>query len=206
MIVIIDYGMGNLRSVQKSFEKIDIATSLTQDSNEIAKAKAIVLPGVGAFGAALDNLNKLGLVEIIKKKIAEGTPYLGICLGLQILFEKSEEAPKTQGLGILKGSVKHFYSNKFPKKTLAIPHMGWNQIEHKKEAKLFKNIPGEAYFYFVHSFYVEPKDKNIIIGQSTYGNKFTVAIEKNNILATQFHPEKSSPWGIKILENFAELI
>ncbi|MFC1517501.1 imidazole glycerol phosphate synthase subunit HisH [Candidatus Margulisiibacteriota bacterium] len=207
MITIIDYGMGNLRSVQKSFEKMNIEAQLTHDPQEIEKAQAIVLPGVGAFGAAMTNLQKLKIINVLKEKLNSGTPYLGICLGLQILFENSEESPSTKGLGIFKGSVKHFYSDKkFPKKELTIPHMGWNQIAGKVGTKLLKGIPKEAYFYFVHSYYVEPKDKQLSTGISNYGLDFTVMIEKDNIMATQFHPEKSSPWGLKVLQNFVSTI
>lgn len=207
MITVIDYGMGNLRSVQKSFEKIGVAAKLTNDKKVIQKAKAIVLPGVGAFGAAMKNLQKFDLIDVLKEKLAQGTPFLGICLGLQVLFEKSEEAPKLKGLGIFKGSVKHFYSLKgFPKDKLTIPHMGWNQVQRKNRSSIFKDIPEDAYFYFVHSYYVDPEEKDIIIGTSNYGKDLVVAIEKGNITATQFHPEKSSPWGVKVLENFVQTI
>jgi len=206
-IAIIDYGMGNLRSVEKSCAKLGMSVELTNKKAHIAQAEALILPGVGAFGAAMANLKKLDLIEPLKEKLLADTPFLGICLGLQVLFEKSEESPGIEGLGVLKGEVKHFYSQKgFPREELTIPHMGWNQVKREKELRLFAGIPPAAYFYFVHSYIVKPLEKNIGIGTSDYGQDFIAALEKGNIFATQFHPEKSSPWGLKILENFSRMV
>jgi imidazole glycerol-phosphate synthase subunit HisH len=206
MITIIDYGMGNLRSVQKSFEKIGVAAKISQDLTEIKEASALVLPGVGSFGAAITNLTKLKLIQLIIEKVRAGTPLLGICLGYQVLFEKSEEAPGLKGLALLKGEVKLFSFTKEQSQTRKpIPHMGWNQVKYNNDSLLFKDLPQNNHFYFVHSYYVAPADQSIIAGLCSYGFDFAAAIEHKNIYATQFHPEKSSPYGLKILENFARI-
>lgn len=207
MLTIIDYGMGNLRSVQKSLERMGATTLVSSRPEDIAKATALILPGVGSFGAAMTNLKKYGLDTVIKDKVAHGIPFLGICLGLQVLFEKGEESPDIPGLGILKGTVPHFHSTKgFPKKELTIPHMGWNQVVYNKDSRLFQDIPNSSFFYFVHSYQVAPKDKDVIIGHCDYGGPVVAAIEKDNVFATQFHPEKSSPWGMIVLKNFMALL
>lgn len=222
-IVIIDYGMGNLRSVQKGFEKVGWKAIISNNPKIIKNSSGFVLPGVGAFDAAVKHLNKFKLFNLIKQQIKSGQPFLGICLGYQLLFEKSEEG-KLSGLGVFEGKVK-----KFPArggcalgakgKGLKIPQIGWNQVKLKilptkvgislrlKKAKLkmFEGIPDNSYFYFVHSYYAIPKDKSIIAGVTHYGKNYASAIEKGNIWGVQFHPEKSSRLGLKILKNFGEL-
>jgi glutamine amidotransferase len=203
MIAIIDYGMGNLRSVSKGFESLGYKTSVTRASEEILNSSGIVLPGVGAFGDCIRNLDEFNLTEAIKKSMMQKKPFLGICLGLQVLFEESEESPEVRGLGILKGRIVKF--PKFDDKRLKIPHMGWNQVALAKETPLFNGIPNSSWFYFVHSYYPEPDDQEIIVGRTTYGIDFTCAVSEGNIFACQFHPEKSSSMGLWILENFADL-
>ena len=203
MIAIIDYGMGNLRSVSKGFESLGYSTSVTRSTEEILNSRGIVLPGVGAFGDCVRNLDEFGLIEPIRKSLIEQKPFLGICLGLQVLFEESEESPGIRGLGIFKGKIVKF--PKFDDKRLKIPHMGWNQVELAKESPLLKGVPNKSWFYFVHSYYPEPQDQEIVVGQTTYGIDFTCAVSKGIIFACQFHPEKSSSMGLRILENFAYL-
>lgn len=200
MIAIIDYGMGNLRSVEKAFEKIGAKALVTRDIVKIDEAQAIVLPGVGAFKDCMDNLEKFDLIPVLKGSIRSGKPFLGICLGLQLLFSYSEEGLGREGLDLLKGRVKRFQSD------LKIPQMGWNQISIKKESPLLKGVKDDAYLYFVHSYYVEPEEKDVILTQTFYGVNFVSSIEKGNIFATQFHPEKSQDIGLKILENFSKLL
>lgn len=200
MIAIIDYQMGNLRSVQKAFEKVGFEAQITDDPKKILEAEAIVLPGVGAFGAAMKRLEEAELVEPIRKSINSGKPYLGICLGLQMLFTESEEGGWYQGLDLIPGKVKRFAEG------LKIPHIGWNQIKIKKEVPILKGIEDESYVYFVHSYYVIPEDKSIIATTTNYGADFVSMIFFDNVYATQFHPEKSQKIGLKILENFGKLI
>ena len=201
MIAIVDYGMGNLRSVSKGFETNGFSASVTRNPEEIMNSSGLVLPGVGAFGDCIRNLNQFSLIDPIKKLIKFGKPFLGICLGLQILFEESEESPGIMGLGILKGRV-----IKLPRledKRLKIPHMGWNQVDLTKDTQVIKGIPQRSWFYFVHSYFPEPEDTTVIAGRTQYGIDFTCAVNMDNIFACQFHPEKSSTLGLKILENFA---
>ena len=199
MIAIIDYGMGNLRSVEKAFEKVGAEALITQDAKDILKAERVVLPGVGAIKPAVDKLIELKLVEPIKEIISQGKPFLGICLGFQLLFEKSDEGGDVKGLGILKGNVPRFQS-------LKIPQMGWNQIHIKqKDCPLFKGIPDGSNFYFCHSYYVEPTDKTIVATTTDYGIDFTSSIATKNIFGVQFHPEKSQTLGLQILKNFTEI-
>jgi len=203
MITIIDYGMGNLRSVEKAFEHIGKKAVITSDRKKILKSSLIVLPGVGSFSAAMTNLKKLNLIEAVKSTISYGKPFLGLCLGMQILFEKSEEG-NCPGLGIFQGKVRKFSY----KHNLKIPHMGWNtvkQLKIKNETlKIFKGIENNSYFYFVHSFYVAPKDKKIIATTTNYGINFASSIFYKNIFATQFHPEKSQMNGLKLLKNYVD--
>lgn len=199
MIVIIDYGMGNLKSVQKAFLKIGATVKVSSNTEDIEKARAIVLPGVGAFPDCIRNLREKGLLESIVKAIYTGKPYLGICLGLQILFDESEEFGISKGLGILPGKVKRF---SVENRELKIPHMGWNSIKIIKRAPVFRDIPDESYFYFVHSYYVEPASPEIIATETEYGKRFVSSIWKDNIVATQFHPEKSQALGLKMLKNW----
>ncbi|OVE80856.1 imidazole glycerol phosphate synthase subunit HisH [bacterium K02(2017)] len=199
-IAIIDYGMGNLKSVSRAFTHLGAHICITRDANKINQADKIVLPGVGAFGHCINNLKQHNLIEPIKNNIQQGKLFLGICLGLQVLFESSEESPTNQGLGIIKGQV-----NKFTDQKLKIPHMGWNQINIKNSPKLFKNIPENSYFYFVHSYYSNPVEPIDIAASCHYQLNFCAAIEQDNIMACQFHPEKSQKWGLKILENFINM-
>lgn len=199
MIAIIDYGMGNLRSVQKALEKAGAKTVITQNVPEIEKADKVVLPGVGAILPAMEKLQSLNLIASIEKTIKQDKPFLGICLGLQLLFEKSFEGGSVKALGILKGEVKRF-------EALKVPQMGWNQIAVAQNAcPLFKGIADKADVYFCHSYYVEPTDKNIIATTTDYGVTYTSAVARKNLFGVQFHPEKSQTVGLKILENFVRL-
>jgi len=200
MITIIDYGMGNLRSAQKAFEFIGYKAQITDDKNVIAAAKKIVLPGVGAFQDAMDRLNSSGIGEVIKQKVAGGTPFLGICLGMQLIFDKSYEGGEFEGLGLIKGEIKRF---DIPKK-YKVPHMGWNKLNIEANP-LFAGLSGDIYTYFVHSFHAVTDDVDAVIATSDYGIRFTAAVNKGNVYATQFHPEKSGDTGLKMLENFAKL-
>ncbi|HSE83685.1 MAG TPA: imidazole glycerol phosphate synthase subunit HisH [Thermodesulfobacteriota bacterium] len=201
MIAIVDYGMGNLRSVKKAFEKLGFAANVTRNPEEILRSSGLVLPGVGAFGDCMKNLGEYDLVKPIKSFIETGKPFLGICLGLQLLFEESEESPGVRGLEILQGRVVRF--PKLEHERLKIPHMGWNQLRVGRELPILKGIPQESRFYFVHSYFPEPEDEGVILGKTPYGIEFTSAVWKENIFAFQFHPEKSSNLGLGILKNFA---
>lgn len=198
MIAVIDYGMGNLKSVQKGFEKVGFDAVVSSEQEVIENASHLVLPGVGAFKDCMHNLEEKGLVEPVLKGIEKGKPFLGICLGLQLLFEKSEEFGAHKGLGLIKGKVA-----RFPKSELKVPHMGWNSIKKKSDTPLLKQIDDNSYFYFVHSYYVIPED-NVTATSTEYGFEFTSSIIKDNIFACQFHPEKSQKDGLKILKAFGE--
>lgn len=200
MITVIDYGSGNLRSVEKGFLKAGFDVKVTNRPEDVRNAGAIVLPGVGAFRDCMQELTKLGLTDVIVEAINKGVPYLGICLGLQILFEESEEFGSTKGLGVLKGKVVRFRSDE-----LKIPQMGWNQLNIKKNAALFNEIPDKSYFYFVHSYYVVPEDESIISTTTDYGIEFTSSVCRDNIYAVQFHPEKSQALGLQMLRNFGKI-
>ena len=203
MITIIDYGMGNLRSVQKAFELFCSKVKVSSSFKDILAADKVILPGVGAFGKAMEELEKRSLINVIKEIIEKGKPFLGICLGYQLLFSESEESEKQKGLDILKGSVKKFKS----KDGLKIPHMGWNKIntKPKKNSNILNGVPDESYMYFVHSYFVKPDDKKIVICKTDYGQNFASGIQKDNIYAFQFHPEKSQGVGLKIVENFVNI-
>jgi len=206
MIAVIDYGLGNLRSVSKALESVGADVVVTSKPEEILKAKGVVFPGVGAFNKGMENLKEKGLIDAVYGVIREGIPFLGICLGLQLLFTESEEHGRTSGLGIIKGRVRRFEGN------MKVPHMGWNQVCVKKpetsnrKPDLFKEIPDEEYFYFVHSYFVEPKDESVVIGTTNYGGEFTSAVQKDNVWGVQFHPEKSSGLGLKVLKNFIDIV
>jgi glutamine amidotransferase len=202
MIAIIDYGMGNLRSVEKGFHKVGIDVTVTNKPDVVRKADAVVLPGVGAFKDCMRELSDLELIDAVVDAVGKGKPYLGICLGLQVLFSESEEFGTCMGLDVLKGKVMKF---EFEDSTLKVPHMGWNEIKMQKDNPLFKGITDKSYFYFVHSFYVAPEDTSIIATTTDYGIEFTSSIWKDNIFAVQFHPEKSGFIGEKILKNFLDL-
>lgn len=200
MIAIIDYGVGNLFSVEKAFLALGADVKVTDNAAEITKAKKIVLPGVGAFGDCMKNLAATGLIPAIKESINQGIPLLGICVGLQILFEGSEESPDVKGLGILKGYVK-----KINAPNLKIPHMGWNSLkiaQARQRIDLYRGLGDKPYVYFVHSYHAVPSDKNIITATADYGETITAAVAKENVQATQFHPEKSGDVGLQILKNF----
>jgi imidazole glycerol-phosphate synthase subunit HisH len=200
MITIIDYNMGNLRSVSKAVEHLGGKARVTSAPRDIETAEKVILPGVGAFGDAMKELRGLKLFEPVKKFIQSGKPFLGICLGLQLLFEKSEESPEAEGLGIFKGTVKLFRS-----KDVKVPHMGWNNAKILNPSPLTSGISANPFFYFVHSFYAAP-DAGSIIGQTEYGGeKFAAILGKGNVFATQFHPEKSQEDGLQILKNFIKL-
>jgi glutamine amidotransferase len=201
MIAIIDYQMGNLRSVQKGFERVGHAAAITCEPAILAKATKIVLPGVGAFADAIAELHRRELVGPITDAIESGKPFLGICLGLQLLFDRSFEDGEHEGLGILKGEVRKFQVPAEYK----VPHMGWNEVNFARRAPIFAGIPNGAHFYFVHSYYVLPEDQGIIDGQASYPDPFCATIWRDNLFATQFHPEKSQRDGLRVLRNFAEL-
>ncbi|HEV3340099.1 MAG TPA: imidazole glycerol phosphate synthase subunit HisH [Pirellulales bacterium] len=199
MIAIVDYGMGNLRSVQKGFEKIGHAAAVTSDPDVIRAASKIVLPGVGAFGDAMQELGRRSLVEPVKQAIAEGKPFLGICLGLQLLFDVSYEGGRHEGLGVLPGEVVRF---DLPHE-YKVPHMGWNQLDIRRPAPILAGLAGGTHVYFVHSYYAVPRDRDDIAAETSYGQTFTSVVWRGNVFATQFHPEKSQADGLQILRNFA---
>ncbi len=201
MIVIVDYGMGNLRSVEKGFAKVGHAATVTSDPRQIAAASKIVLPGVGAFRDAIGELRRQQLVEPLRDAIGEGKPFLGICLGLQLLMDVSYEDGEYEGLGVIPGNVVRF---DVPA-DLKVPHMGWNSIHRRGQPPLLNGIDEEAYVYFVHSYYVAPEDPAVVATETDYGGRFTSMIWRDNVYATQFHPEKSQANGLRILKNFAEL-
>ena len=201
MIAIIDYQMGNLRSVQKGFERVGYAAVVTSDPDELAKADKIVLPGVGAFPDAIAELRRRELVGPIRQAIDSGKPFLGICLGLQLLFDVGYEGGKHEGLGVLPGEVVRF---DLPHE-YKVPHMGWNSLEFARRAPIFNGLEEGAHCYFVHSYYVVPRDEAVIATRTPYPSPFCSAIWRDNLFATQFHPEKSQQQGLRILQNFAEL-
>ncbi len=202
MIAIIDYQMGNLRSVQKGFEKVGHAAHITSSPSDILKADKVILPGVGAFGDAMHELQERDMVEPIRKVIAEGKPFLGICLGLQLLFDRSSEGGLIEGLGVIPGEVVKF---DLPQE-YKVPHMGWNQAEILKPAPILAGIENNSHFYFVHSYYAVPQDPSVTAIAARYPDPFCAMIwDDRNLFATQFHPEKSQADGLHILKNFAEL-
>ena len=208
MIAVIDYGMGNLRSVQKALEYVGAKVIVTNDPNLIISADSVVLPGVGAFKDCMANLTQLKLVDPIRKFIDGGKPFLGICLGLQVLFEESEEYGPVAGLGVLPGKVMKFANASSETKggpPIKIPHMGWNNIEVKKKTPLFDKLGADPYFYFVHSYYVVPEDQSMVATVTNYGVEFVSGIQYKNIYAFQFHPEKSQTMGLSLLERFSNL-
>lgn len=201
MIAIIDYDAGNMKSVEKALQFLGCEVIVTRDADILLNADKVILPGVGNFGDAMARLREYGLVDVIHKIVDKGTPFLGICLGLQLLFDSSEESEGVKGLGILKGRIV-----KFPDKAgYKIPQIGWNSLEIKPGAKLFKGIPNQSYVYFVHSYYLVAEDEDIVAATSDYAALVHASVEKDNVFACQFHPEKSSEVGLTILRNFAEL-
>ncbi|MCD7814357.1 MAG: imidazole glycerol phosphate synthase subunit HisH [Lachnospiraceae bacterium] len=201
MIAIIDYDAGNLKSVEKALNSLGEETLITRDREEILRADKVVLPGVGAFGDAMDQLRQFGLVDVIREVADGGTPFLGICLGLQLLFESSEESPGVEGLGICKGRILRIPDQE----GLKIPHMGWNSLHFDHPGRLFAGIPEEAYVYFVHSYYLNAADPEIVTASTQYSVKIHASVEQGNVFACQFHPEKSSQVGLAILQNFISL-
>ncbi len=201
MIVIVDYGMGNLRSVQKGFERVGYAPMISRDPEIVARADKVVLPGVGAFRDAIEELRRCDLVEPLLEVIAAHKPFLGICLGLQLLFDVSYEGGECRGLGVLPGKVVRF---ELPRQ-YKVPHMGWNQALIRRPAPVLQDIDEGSYFYFVHSYYVVPDDPQVVAIEADYGEPFCAMVWRDNLFATQFHPEKSQATGLKILENFGRL-
>lgn len=201
MIAIIDYDAGNIRSVEKALQFLGQEVKITRDREEILGADKVVLPGVGSFGDAMGKLHQYGLVEVIRQVAEKKTPFLGICLGLQLLFERSDESPGVEGLGILKGEILRIPEGEGRK----IPHMGWNSLEFRNQGRLFAGLSGEPYVYFVHSYYLKARDEQIVKATTEYGVTIHASVEQDNIFACQFHPEKSSDTGLKILKNFVEL-
>lgn len=198
MIAIIDYDAGNMRSVQKALLRLGAEPVITRDRETILGADHIILPGVGAFGDAMANLKKYGLDQVIYEAVEQKIPFLGICLGLQLLFESSEESPGAEGLGILKGKILRIPDCE----GIKIPHMGWNSLSYPQQGRLFWGIPENTYVYFVHSYYLKADNPEIVKASTHYSTEIHASVEKENVFACQFHPEKSSRWGLKILENF----
>ena len=201
MIAIIDYDAGNIKSVEKALKILGQEVVVTRDPEVILNADKVILPGVGAFGDAMGKLHDYGLVEVIHKVVEKNTPFLGICLGLQLMFESSEETPGVEGLGILKGKIVKIPENG----DLKIPHMGWNSLHFQNEGRLFANLPQDSYVYFVHSYYLQAEDERIVKATTDYSTCIHASVEKDNVFACQFHPEKSSDVGLTILKNFCEL-
>ncbi|HIE12062.1 MAG TPA: imidazole glycerol phosphate synthase subunit HisH [Desulfotomaculum sp.] len=200
MIAVIDYGMGNLRSVEKGFVKTGFEAKVVSEPEAVARAAGVVLPGVGAFADAMSNLRSSGLLEVVVRTLESGKPFLGICLGLQLLFEASEEWQETPGLGFFRGRVRRLPEG------VKVPHMGWNELILTRPTPLFAGIPDRTRFYFVHSYYADPRDRAVILGETDYGVRFTVAAGRERVFGIQFHPEKSSSWGLQVLANFGKLV
>ncbi|MCX8129186.1 MAG: imidazole glycerol phosphate synthase subunit HisH [Clostridia bacterium] len=199
MIAIIDYGVGNLRSVEKAFHFIGAEAVVTSDREYIMAADAVVLPGVGAFADAMESLEKYGMVDVVRNVINSNKPFLGICLGMQLLFDYSEEGgERVPGLGVLRGAIRQLPQNM----GLKVPHMGWNSIKINGGSPLFKELPEKSYVYFVHSYYLKAEDRSIVAATTDYGIQFDVAVAEGNVFATQFHPEKSGDLGLQILKNW----
>lgn len=201
MIAIVDYQMGNLRSVQKAFERVGHAAAITADPRVLEQADHVVLPGVGAFADAIAEIRRRELIEPIRAAVASNKPFLGICLGLQMLFDVSYEDGEHEGLGVIPGEVRRFDVPAEYK----VPHMGWNHVAQRRPAPIFNGIADGSHFYFVHSYYVVPKDEAVIAGEASYPEPFCAAIWRDKLFATQFHPEKSQAVGLQLLKNFAEL-
>lgn len=201
LIAIIDYGAGNLHSVKNTLDFLGAKSIITSNTKQILNADKVILPGVGAFGDAMMSLEARGLIDVIYKMVESKKPFLGICLGLQLMFSESEETPGVKGLGIFKGKIV-----KIPEKpNLKIPHMGWNDIKLTKQSRVLKDLGEEPFVYFVHSYYLQAEDENVVSAFTEYGSRLDIAVEHENVFATQFHPEKSGKTGLKILENFINL-
>ena len=196
-VAIIDYGVGNLRSVEKAFAAMGCEAVVSSDEGVLGKAERLVLPGVGAFAACMKALKERGFDRLVMERVSEGTPLLGVCVGMQILFDESEEFVATRGLGLMRGSVRRFSND------LVVPHVGWNRIQQKKSHSLFEGIANGSFCYFVHSFYCEPLDKSVIVGETEYGVRYASVVADRNVCGVQFHPEKSQEVGLRMLRNFA---
>lgn len=201
MVAIIDYDAGNIKSVEKAVNALGYEAVVTRDRSSILNAEHVILPGVGAFGDAMKKLHSYGLVEVIREVVANRTPFLGICLGLQLMFESSEEAPGVEGLSLLKGRIVRLPDTE----DLKIPHIGWNSLKYPNSGRLFAGIPEDSYVYFVHSYYLQVGEPEIVKATTEYGALVHASVEKENVFACQFHPEKSSEVGMKILENFLKI-
>lgn len=200
MIAIVDYGAGNLRSVQKTLERLGHPARLTSEGSDVLSASGVILPGVGAAAGIMGGLRRLGLVEPIVETIRRGTPFLGICMGLQVLFTESDEGGGEPCLDVLPGRVRRLPPG------LKVPHMGWNDVRQAVPTPLWEGIPDRSYFYFVHSFYVDPEDRSAVVGETEYGIPFASVVAKGNVMGAQFHPEKSGALGLRIYDNFARLV
>ena len=201
MVAIIDYGAGNLSSVKKALDYLGAESEITQDKSKILSASHVILPGVGSFGDAMNSMEERGLVETVKRAAVSGKPFLGICLGLQLLFESSDESVGVEGLGLLNGRIVEIPKDK----GLKVPHIGWNSVSLNKSDGIFKGIDEQSYFYFVHSFYLTGADNDVVAATTQYGVNIQCAVQKGNLCATQFHPEKSGKTGLKVLKNFLEM-
>lgn len=198
-IAIIDYGVGNLRSVEKAFTMTGCEAIVTANDRELQSAERLVLPGVGAFAACMKALTECGFDHLVCERVKQGTPLLGVCVGMQMLFEESDEFGHTAGLGLLKGRVRQFGDD------LVVPHVGWNQVRRRATHPLFEGIADQSFFYFVHSFYCEPKDDGVLIGETDYGATYASVVALQNVCGVQFHPEKSQASGLRLLQNFANI-
>lgn len=198
-IAIIDYGVGNLRSVEKAFAANGCAAVVSSDEQVLRQAERLVLPGVGAFGACMSKLVTRGFDELVRERVAAGTPLLGVCVGMQMLFQESEEFGASRGLGFLRGRVRRFSAD------LVVPQVGWNQVRQQNSNPLFEGINDSAFFYFVHSYYCEPEDTDVIAGETDYGVAYASAVARENLFGVQFHPEKSQKDGLRMLANFARV-
>ncbi len=201
MIAIIDYDAGNIKSVEKALQLLGEEVCITRDRELLLKAQKVILPGVGSFGDAMERIRSYHLEEVIHEIINKGTPFLGICLGLQLLFERSDEAINIKGLGVLKGEILRIPDQEGFK----IPQIGWNSLEFPRKCRLFKGIPDESYVYFVHSYYLKAQEETIVCATTHYNTLIHAAVEKDNVFACQFHPEKSSKVGLQILKNFIDI-
>ena len=196
-IAIIDYGVGNLRSVEKAFAANGCHASVSSDDRVLRAAERLVLPGVGAFAACMQALVERGFDQMVRERVAEGTPLLGVCVGMQLLFEESDEFGQSRGLGLLRGRVRRFANE------MVVPHVGWNQIHQTRAHPMFRGIEDEAFFYFVHSYYCEPADRAVVLGETVYGVTYASVVGQDNVCGVQFHPEKSQAAGLRLLANFA---
>jgi glutamine amidotransferase len=200
MIAIVDYGLGNLKSVKSALDRLGVDGTITSEAAAVLAADGVIFPGVGAFQRAMENLGRLGLVEPLRQVAASGTPFLGICLGLQLLFRESSEHGRHEGLAILPGTVTRFGVG-----DLKVPHMGWNEVKQERPSPIFAGIPDGRFFYFAHSYFAQPGDPDVVVGSTEYGVRFASAVQRGSVFATQFHPEKSGPAGLRMLENFCRL-